>query len=127
MRRHSHRRSFARLVAAFTLAFVVGASAGVAVASTSRQAARPSATVVPLVLALQQPPAAQDEYVPVSELPVQEQLPAAPLLIAAYGFVWLALIVYVVVLWRRIGLVEREIQGLQRRVTPAATSEARRS
>lgn len=39
----------------------------------------------------------------------QETLPATPLVFAAYAFVWVALIVYVFVLWRRLGHVEREL------------------
>ena len=39
----------------------------------------------------------------------RETLPATPLVYAAYGFVWVALIAYVFLLWRRIGRVEREI------------------
>ena len=39
----------------------------------------------------------------------RETLPATPLVYAAYGFVWLALITYVFLLWRRLGRVEREI------------------
>jgi hypothetical protein len=33
---------------------------------------------------------AQDEFVPIDQLPPGEQLPAAPLLIAAYSVAWLA-------------------------------------
>jgi CcmD family protein len=72
---------------------------------------------VPHVVALQQqPPAATDEFVPVDQLPPEERLPAAPLLIGAYGFVWLALFVYLVMLWRRVEKVERELSGVARRV-----------
>jgi CcmD family protein len=82
-------------------------------------------TVVVLVLAVgalamagQPPatPAAQDGFVPVNALPQTEQLPAAPLLIAAYSFVWVALMVYVWFLWRRMTRVERELAELNRRV-----------
>ena len=45
-------------------------------------------TVVALALAAAAP--AQGEFVPVNALPPTEQLPAAPLLIAAYAFVWVA-------------------------------------
>ena len=43
------------------------------------------------VAAQQQPPPrpAQDEFVPIDELPPNEQLPAAPLLIAAYSVAWI--------------------------------------
>ncbi len=40
-------------------------------------------------IAQQQPPTAPDGFVPASSLPGQEQLPAAPLVIAAYSVVWL--------------------------------------
>jgi len=49
-------------------------------------------------------------------LPQSEQLPAAPLVIGAYAFVWVALMVYVWSLWRRMAKLERELADLQRRV-----------
>jgi CcmD family protein len=59
----------------------------------------------------QQPaPAARDEFVPVTDLPDSEKLPAAPYLIAAYSIVWLALLGYVWSIWRRLGQVEAELQ-----------------
>ncbi len=58
------------------------------------------------------PPAARDEFVPVSELPATEQVPAAPLLIAAYALVWIILAVYVWTLWRRFQRAERDVQVL---------------
>lgn len=51
----------------------------------------------------------QSEFIPVNELPASEQLPAAPLVIAAYLFVWAAMLFYVWSLWRRLGKVERDI------------------
>ena len=54
----------------------------------------------------------QSEFVPVSQLPAGEQLPAAPLLIAAYSFVWVALLGYIFSIWRRLNKVEREISEL---------------
>ncbi len=63
-----------------------------------------------------QPAAAQDDFVPVSALPAAEQLPAAPLLIAAYALVWIILLGYVWSIWRRLGRVERELHALGRRV-----------
>lgn len=63
-----------------------------------------------------QPPTAQEDFVPVSALPQAEQLPAAPLLIAAYAFVWVALMMYVWSLWRRMARLERDLADLQRRV-----------
>jgi CcmD family protein len=64
-----------------------------------------------------QPASTQQDFVPVNALPPQaEQLPAAPLVIAAYAVVWVALLVYVWSLWRRMAKLERELADLQRRV-----------
>src|SRR5262245_28094581 len=49
-----------------------------------------------------QAPAGQSEFVPVNSLPPADQLPAAPLLIAAYAFVWVATLFYVWTIWRRL-------------------------
>ena len=62
-----------------------------------------------------QPPAAQSEFVPINELPPADQLPAAPLLIAAYAFVWLALMVYLWSIWRRLGHVDADMRKLDER------------
>jgi CcmD family protein len=59
---------------------------------------------------------APDGFERVSALPQAEQLPAAPLVIAAYASVWVALMAYVWMLWRRLGRVERELADLTRRV-----------
>jgi CcmD family protein len=83
--------------------------------------ARTSAT--PLRLALQQPTVSApdqvggDGFEPVSSLPApQETLPAAPMVMAAYGFVWVMVLGYVWSVWRRLGAVERELMGVARRV-----------
>ena len=65
-----------------------------------------------------QPPPGQGEFVPISQLPPGDQLPAAPLLIAAYAFVWVALLGYLWSIWRRLGKVEADLQTLERRSTP---------
>jgi CcmD family protein len=62
-----------------------------------------------------QPPAAQGEFVPVNELPPADQLRAAPLLITAYAFVWVAVLFYVWTIWRRLNKVEKDMQSLARR------------
>ena len=64
-----------------------------------------------------QPPAAQGEFVPVNELPPADQLRAAPLLITAYTFVWVAVLFYVWTIWRRLNKVEKDMQALARRST----------
>lgn len=75
-------------------------------------------------LAAQQPP--QDEgFVPVTDLSMQEQLPAAPLVIAAYSIAWVAIFVYLWSVWRRLGRVEQEIAAIRRRVEAASRPEAR--
>ena len=62
------------------------------------------------------PKAAQDEFVPVDQLPPQEQLPAAPLLIAAYSVAWLAVAGYLFSIWRRLDRVDRDIAEVGRRL-----------
>lgn len=62
-----------------------------------------------------QPPAAVEGFVPVSQLPPEDQLPAAPLLVAAYAFVWLAAMFYVWTVWRRLRKVEDDMRALERR------------
>jgi CcmD family protein len=62
-----------------------------------------------------QPPAAQSEYVPVKDLPPVDQLPAAPLLVAAYSFIWLVTMFYLWTIWRRLGKVESEMHALEQR------------
>lgn len=63
--------------------------------------------------AQQLPPQQQDEFVPIEELPAQDQLPAAPLLVGAYSFVVLALFAYVLSVARRLGTVQREMERLE--------------
>ena len=63
--------------------------------------------------AQQPPPQQQDEFVPIDELPPQDQLPAAPLLVAGYSFVVLALFAYIVSVARRLGHVQRELERLE--------------
>lgn len=51
-------------------------------------------------------------FEPVTEMPASEQLPAAPLVIGAYAFVWLAFLAYVWTMWRRLAKVESEMSSL---------------
>lgn len=62
-----------------------------------------------------QAPSGQTTFESVDKLPPTEQLPSAPLLIAAYAFVWFAVFVYVWLLWRRLNKVEGEMHTLQQR------------
>jgi len=65
------------------------------------------------------PPPAQDEFVPISQLPATEAMPAAPLLIAAYAVVWIILAVYVWTLWRRFLRAEQDLKSLASRLPSA--------
>ena len=48
--------------------------------------------------------------------PVTEGIPAAPLVMTAYAFVWVALMAYVFLLWRRVGRVEHELSEVNARL-----------
>jgi len=58
----------------------------------------------------------QSEFKPVTEIPASEQMPAAPLVIAAYAFVWLAFLGYVWVMWRKLGKVEDDLNALSTQI-----------
>jgi CcmD family protein len=81
------------------------------------------ALIVAFVL---QSPAGQNEFVPASSVPRTDQLQAAPLLIAAYAFVWIAACFYLWTIWRRLRKVETEMQALERRSGAAGSSGASR-
>ena len=70
------------------------------------------ACAAPAVSAVQQPPDAQEEFRPISELPPQEQYPVLPLLVGAYVFVVVVLFVYLFSLARRLTAVQREVDRL---------------
>ena len=61
---------------------------------------------------------AQDQFVPFTGTG-QETLPATPLVYAAYGIVWLVLLVYVFSLWTRLNRVERELKDVSSRLKAA--------
>ncbi len=63
--------------------------------------------LAPTVQLLAQEP--QSEFVPVTEIPASEQLPSAPLVIAAYAFVWAAFLFYTWTMWKKLGKVEQEL------------------
>ena len=54
----------------------------------------------------------QSEFKPVTEVPAGEQMPSAPLVIAAYAFVWLAFTAYAWMMWRKLGKVEQDLHTL---------------
>ena len=65
-----------------------------------------------------QPPKQQEEFVPVDQLPPEEQLPAAPMVVAAYGFIWVAFIAYVFTLVSRLKRIERDLRRLEQERRP---------
>ena len=75
-----------------------------------------AAAAAPAVAAQQAPKPAEDQFVPIDELPPDERMPAAPFVIAAYAVAWLAVAVYLWSIWRRLGRVEREIAEVARRL-----------
>ena len=63
-------------------------------------------------LLAQAQPQQQEEFTPIDQLPPQEQLPAAPLLVGAYAFVLLMLFGYMLMVSRRLGVIQREVDRL---------------
>jgi CcmD family protein len=108
-------RALLRMAGAWIVAAGLLAAGGSVVIA---QSAAPAAQG-PTGQAASQEPA--DQFVPLKSLPQQDQLPAAPLLVAAYAFVWVALLVYVWTIWRRLMRVEREIRELSSRVSEGAS------
>ncbi len=68
---------------------------------------------VPALVFAQAP--SPDEFVPISQIPAEEQIPAINLVAAAYAFVWLALIAYVWSLGRRLAKTEDDLARLERK------------
>ena len=72
-----------------------------------------------ILLALAAPAAAQPqppkEFVPVSEIPAGEQIPAINLVATAYGFVWVVVLGYAWSIARRLKTVESELADLESR------------
>ena len=66
------------------------------------------------VRAQEQPPAIE-EFVPFEGVPEIDQIPAARVLIAAYGVVWILAFGYLWSIWRRLSKVERDLSTLSRR------------
>jgi CcmD family protein len=76
--------------------------------------------VVPLVAQTQPPSPAQEGFVPIDQLQPKEQLPAAPLVMAAYAVAWVVIFGYVWSIWRRLGKVEQDIASVSQRVSGGA-------
>jgi hypothetical protein len=58
--------------------------------------------------------------------PLREELPATPFVAAAYGFIWIALLAYVVWLARGIGGVRKDLAELRRKIAEQADRGAPR-
>jgi CcmD family protein len=69
--------------------------------------------VMPASASQAQPPAQQEEFVPIDQLPPQDRMPAAPLVISAYTFVWVAFFLYMLSIARRLAVVQRELERLE--------------
>jgi hypothetical protein len=52
--------------------------------------------------------------------PLREELPATPFVAAAYGFIWIALLAYVVWLARGVGRVRKDLAELRGRISEQA-------
>ena len=52
--------------------------------------------------------------------PLREELPATPFVAAAYGFIWIALLAYVVWLARGLGRVRKDLAELRGRIIEQA-------
>ncbi len=59
--------------------------------------------------------AAADEFVKI-EGQVRENIPAGPFLAGAYAFIWIAVLVYVVIIARGMARAEGEIAELRKRI-----------
>jgi CcmD family protein len=78
------------------------------------------------MMALQTPPSAPADsgYKPVVGDPAatQPSISAPALVGAAYGFIWLAVLVFLITIWRRGRETEREIDELRRKLDAAGAA-----
>jgi CcmD family protein len=73
-------------------------------------------TLAPVIVLLQALPAlAADEFEPVNEA-ARVKTDPNPFILAAYGFIWVAVLVYVVMVARGLGKTQGEVEALRRRV-----------
>lgn len=87
-------------------AAVLGGPAAVHVGAQTPQPAQTTPATKPA-------PAAQDGFVPVSELPPVAEMPAGPLVLGAYAFIWGVVLVYVFSIGRRLSAVQRDVDRLK--------------
>lgn len=74
--------------------------------------------------AQERPRTADDEFLPIDELPPDERLPAAPFLIAAYSAAWIVVVGYLWSIWQRLRRVEREVVEVSRRIEQGSRSSS---
>lgn len=74
----------------------------------------PAADTVAVAFAQPAGQVVPDGFEPVTEVPPEEQIPAGPLVAGAYAFIWLAVLVYVGMLWRRLAAVQKDLDALKR-------------
>ena len=86
------------------LALAIGLAVGVAAGMAVLDAAQPPTT------------AAQDGFVPMGDIPPEDQMPAAPLVAGAYAVVWAIAVGYLWTIWQRLGTVETELAEVARRI-----------
>ena len=79
-----------------------------------------TAVVVLLLTALPALAQAPDAYEPVNEA-ARQRMDPNPYILGAYGFMWVAVTVYVVMVARGLGQARQEIETLRRRVDTGGT------
>jgi CcmD family protein len=105
-----------RRIVLVMLAMAIALLAPVFVSAQEQPRDPTSITRVPGAAVQPPPSAAQEGFVPVDPSQQREEIPAAPLVMAAYAAAWIAVFVYAWSIWQRLGRVEREIADLTRRV-----------
>lgn len=98
----------------------IATAARLAIAALAIVTALLGAPARPAFAQAPQTPAARDGFLPVDEGKLQEQLPAAPLVMAAYAVAWLVILGYLWSLWSRLARVERDIAAVSRRIEAGA-------
>lgn len=71
-----------------------------------------------------QPQPAQEEFVPIDQVPPEDRLPAAPLLVAAYAVVWVVVFGYLWSIRRRMSAVDGELAELSWRADGGGGKDA---
>ncbi len=53
------------------------------------------------------------EFTPVNSLPAAQRMPDGPLFVAAYAVVWVALLLFLWAIWRRLAKVDGELRRVE--------------